>query len=127
MNTHNLNLSPEHKQKLNEAFSRHLGEIMAAQEMMDEKQIFACFVQALEAGDFVKQVMQGSGAQNFIYQPFREATELREKYNELIMAVMRNVDGETRHQTALRYINEAETKNMLECADKINNWIDGKE
>lgn len=123
----NLNLSPPHEQKLQEAFSRHIGEVMAAQEMMDEKQIFECFVQALKAGDFVKQVLQGGSAQSFVYLPFREATELREKYYELIYAVMRKFPDETRHQTALRYINEAETKNMLECADKINNWIDGKE
>lgn len=34
--------------------------------------------------------------------------ELEAKYNELIMAVARKFPNETRHQTALRYINEAE-------------------
>lgn len=78
-----MNLSPEHEVKLNEAFSRHLGRIMAAQEMMDEKQIFDCFVQALIAGDFVKQVVQGNGAQNFIYLPYRECDRLRNENDRL--------------------------------------------
>jgi len=34
-----------------------------------------------------------------------ETTQL---YNELIMAVERKVKGETRHETALRYITQAE-------------------
>lgn len=106
----NLNLSPQHEQKLQEAFSRHIGEVMAAQEMMDEKQIFECFTQALKAGDFVKQVLQGSGAQSFVYLPFREATQLREKYHELLYAVARKFPDETRHETALRYIKEAEER-----------------
>jgi hypothetical protein len=36
------------------------------------------------------------------------ADEIAEKYNELLFAVARNFPNETRHQTALRYINEAE-------------------
>ena len=35
-----------------------------------------------------------------------------EAYNELIYAVATKHTGETRHQTALRYIREAETRNM---------------
>src|SRR3990167_4889723 len=34
--------------------------------------------------------------------------EVREKYNELIMAVSMKRDGETRHETALRYIKQVE-------------------
>ena len=34
--------------------------------------------------------------------------ELEAKYNELIMAVASKYPKETRHQTALRYINDAE-------------------
>ncbi len=34
--------------------------------------------------------------------------ELEKNYNELLMAVARKFPGETRHQTALRYIQEAE-------------------
>jgi len=35
--------------------------------------------------------------------------EVVDKYNELLSAVQRNHSGETRHQTALRYIREAES------------------
>jgi len=36
------------------------------------------------------------------------ATKSAEKYNELIMAVGNKYEGETRHETALRYIKQAE-------------------
>jgi len=36
--------------------------------------------------------------------------ETRKQYMELIMAVARKFDGETRHQTALRYIKHAEDR-----------------
>ena len=39
---------------------------------------------------------------------------LHEKYQELIMAVARKFPNETRHETALRYINQAEA--LSECA-----------
>jgi len=40
----------------------------------------------------------------------KTASEIKitQNYNELIMAVARKFPGETRHQTALRYIKEAE-------------------
>lgn len=41
-----------------------------------------------------------------------EAADLRAKYNELLMAVGRKHEGETRHQTALRYIRQAEEVNI---------------
>ncbi len=39
----------------------------------------------------------------------RKRNSLRELYNELIMAVEKKHEGETRHQTALRYIRERES------------------
>ena len=50
---------------------------------------------------------------------FKFANELeceKTKYNELLYAVARKFDGETRHETALRYINEAENKCVGECS-----------
>jgi len=35
--------------------------------------------------------------------------EIEEKYQELIMAVEKKYEGETRHETALRYIRRAES------------------
>lgn len=43
-------------------------------------------------------------------------TGIEEKYNELIMAVAKKFTNETRHQTALRYINEAESFQDNSCA-----------
>lgn len=45
-------------------------------------------------------------------QPAKEdrVGELEAKYNELIMAVSRKYPNETRHQTALRYINGADAR-----------------
>ena len=43
-------------------------------------------------------------------------TDIEEKYNELIMAVAKKFTNETRHETALRYINEAESFNDNSCA-----------
>jgi hypothetical protein len=43
-------------------------------------------------------------------------TEIEEKYNELIMAVAEKFTNETRHETALRYINEAESFQDNSCS-----------
>lgn len=40
-------------------------------------------------------------------------------YNELLMAVGNKYDGETRHQTALRYIKQAETSSLGASRDDI--------
>ena len=42
-------------------------------------------------------------------------TDIEEKYNELIMAVAKKFTNETRHETALRYIKEAENFNDNSC------------
>lgn len=39
---------------------------------------------------------------------FKICVDVKEKYNELLMAVARKFPNETRHETALRYIREAE-------------------
>lgn len=43
---------------------------------------------------------------------------LRERYNELIFAVGNKAEGETRHQTALRYIQQAEQNTSAASAPK---------
>ena len=42
-----------------------------------------------------------------------------DKYDELLMAVKRTFPGETRHQTALRYIQEAERHQPRTAAEII--------
>ena len=39
-----------------------------------------------------------------------ELAQVKANYNDLIMRVSRKFDGETRHQTAARYIDEAEAR-----------------
>jgi hypothetical protein len=39
----------------------------------------------------------------------QEMKEIKDKYYELILAVGNKYDGETRHQTALKYIRKAES------------------
>lgn len=66
----------------------------------DGIQEFSCGTEAFE-----------SGAAPCISSYCRERAahaETKKQYMELIMAVARKFDGETRHQTALRYINHAE-------------------
>lgn len=43
----------------------------------------------------------------------RKSNELRKKYNELLFAVCRKFPNETRHETALRYIREAENRSQI--------------
>jgi len=46
--------------------------------------------------------------------------ELERNYNELIMAVARKWPGETRHQTALRYIKDSEGRISMDAlAQKV--------
>jgi len=45
-----------------------------------------------------------------------DTAEVKAKYNELIMAVANKWPGETRHETALRYIRQAETSSNQACA-----------
>jgi hypothetical protein len=47
----------------------------------------------------------------------RELEETKREYEELLYAVARKFPGETRHQTALRYIQEAE---------QVKDWVPGE-
>ena len=40
----------------------------------------------------------------------RKSNEIRKKYNELLLAVSSKFPRETRHETILRYIREAESR-----------------
>ena len=65
--------------------------------------------QAIASGDFQRQVVI-DGRQAVTYIPWREVDGLRGLYNELLYAVERKHDHETRHETALRYIREGEAR-----------------
>lgn len=82
-------------------------------ESLTEKQLAECIRQAIEAGDFMRHVIvdQRVNKQCVTYLPFQECDRIRTLYNELILAVSMKHDGETRHETALRYIRERESDN----------------
>ena len=79
-----------------------------AVEALTEQQLAEAFRQAIASGDFMRNVVS-DGRQAVIYLPWREAEHLRGLYNELLYAVARKYEGESRHETALRYIREAES------------------
>ena len=52
---------------------------------------------------------------------------LRADYDELLMAVEHKYPNETRHQTALRYIEQAETSSGSDALAAARGFLDGKE
>lgn len=61
--------------------------------------------------------MVGDEAERAIVAEAR-VEEVENRYNELIFSVGRKFDNETRHETALRYIREAENPSGETCAMK---------
>lgn len=49
-----------------------------------------------------------------------DAKNVRERYNELIMAVSNKYQGETRHETALRYIRQHEQSTVMATGKSID-------
>ncbi len=58
--------------------------------------------------DFLRNVHVHSGKQQVVYLPGSAADHWRSKYLDLLVAVEHVPEGETPHQTALRYIRERE-------------------
>lgn len=89
-------------------------------EQLTEKQLGDAIAQALASGDFTRHVRVSDDAQSVTYIPYSEAQKFRALYYELLMAVGVKHEGETRHNTALRYIKEAENFPLAEppkCAN----------
>ena len=80
-------------------------------EQLTEKQLVDALSQALKSGDFVRNcgpMTDGGYGQSVTYIPGMEADRIRRLYDELLYAVETKHEGETRHETALRYIRERE-------------------
>jgi len=80
-------------------------------EELTESQLVEAFTQALISGDFMRQIScfhDGQGGQSVTYRPGEGAARIRRLYDELINDVKSKHEGETRHETALRYIRERE-------------------
>ncbi len=75
-------------------------------EALTEQQLADVIRQAIASGDLMRYVSHDGAAQAVTYIPRREIGRLRALYYELIHAVATKHDGETRHETALRYIQE---------------------
>ena len=90
-----------------------------AVETLTEQQLAEAIRQAIASGDFMRNVVT-DGRQSVIYIPWREVEYLRSLYNELLYAVARKHEGETRHETALRYIQERESRTEGPCVDSPN-------
>lgn len=81
-----------------------------AVENLTEQQLAEAIRQALLSGDFVRNVLWDGSGQAVVYVPFRELERVQGLYNELLMAVANKHPGESRHETALRYIREREER-----------------
>ena len=73
---------------------------------LTEQQFAEAIRQALP--DFIRFVHADN--QQVVYLPGRDAEKWKRLYHELIMEVASKYPNETRHETALRYIREAEHK-----------------
>lgn len=91
----------------NDLFLRLVREHQLQCEKLTEDQLAETIRQVIESGDMMKHVTV-DGAQAVTYAPYREVEHWKSLYHELIWAVVQIHDGESRHQTALRYIKERE-------------------
>ena len=100
-------------EKLVEFIRQHL----LAVDKLTEQQFSEALRQAIASGDFVRHVTQDD-RQAVTYIPYREVEQLRKLYHELLYAVQSVHKGESRHETALRYIREAELSKAHEQTAK---------
>jgi len=96
------------EQQIDKSILRMIRNHGIAVEQLTERQMADAIKQAIKAGDFIRHVRVDNQAQSVTYIPGIGMDELRSKYYELIHAVVVKCEGETRHETALRYILERE-------------------
>ena len=105
--------------KSGDAFGELVRKHQLAVETLTEQQLAEAIRQAIASGDFMRNVTT-DGRQAVIYIPWREVESLRTRYHELLYAVASKHEGETRHETALRYIRERENHTEGPCVDSPN-------
>lgn len=88
-----------------------------AVENLTEQQLAEAIRQAIASGDFMRNIVVDGPAQAVTYLPWREVERLRGLYSELIYGVATVYEGESRHETALRYIRERESRVDGPCVD----------
>jgi DeoR/GlpR family transcriptional regulator of sugar metabolism len=105
-------------QLIRDTLEKMVREYHLSAENLTEQQLAEAIRQAIESGDFVRLVSKDGAKQLVTYLPHREVDRLRILYNELLDAVVSKHDGETRHETALRYIRERENCTGSPCQSK---------
>jgi hypothetical protein len=95
----------------NDLFVEFIKKHQIAIENLTEHQLAEAIRQAIQSGDFIRYVRQEDSAQQIVYVPWREADRLSSLYHEILNAVETKYEGESRHETALRYIKERESSN----------------
>ena len=103
-----------------ELFGELVSKHQLAVEVLTEQQLAEAIRQAIASGDFMRNVAT-DGRQAVTYIPWREVDHLRSLYNELLYAVASKHEGETRHETALRYIRERENRIEGPCVELHKN------
>ncbi len=66
----------------------------------------------IEASQDRNRVECWQNIQRILHQELQKAREIADLYNELLQAVEYKHEGETRHQTALRYIQQVEIPDL---------------
>ena len=90
-------------------FSEFVRKHHLAVEDLTERQLAEAIRQAIP--DFRRNIH--ADKQSVIYLPGSEADRWKNLYHKLLMAVESKHDGESRHETALRYIRERENRSEL--------------
>lgn len=109
--------NPEAVLGLNDILAKFVRRYNLAVEALTEQQLAGVIRQAIASGDFMRHIVRDDSAQAVTYLPWREAESLRTRYHELIYAVASKHEGETRHETALRYIRERENQMGGPCRE----------
>lgn len=103
-----LEVSEEGKQfhqKVDDMVSKLIADYTITRDQFTEQQVGELVKQLLLSGDIFKLISPSGG--KMMYHPY----EIRQKYNELLHAVSFKHEGESRHDTALRYILSCEKPN----------------
>lgn len=95
--------------KLHERVRQLVTKMSLEEEKLTESQFVEAIKQAILAGDFVKFVTP-SGGSTVVYIPYNECERLRGMLNQILDAVKTCYDGESRFETALRYVVERESR-----------------
>jgi hypothetical protein len=99
------------KETTRHVFGRLVRAHALAVEKLTEEQLAEAIRQAVACGDFQRHIHatpHGRDGQSITYAPFRELDRVQSLYHDLLLQVERKFEGESRHETAKRYIREAE-------------------